>query len=98
MDTSLLKRPTAVIPIAMSLAALALVIGYAAIVGVSHHKDEGAPARLFQLLLLAQLPIMAMFAIKWLPRAPKQALLVLGIQVLAATLAVGTVLLLESRS
>ena len=98
MDTSLLKRPTAVLPIAMSLAALALVIGYAAIVGVIHHTDEGAPARLFQLLLLAQLPIMAMFAIRWLPRAPKQALLVLGIQLLAATLAVGTVLLLESRS
>ena len=98
MNASLLKRPTAILPIAMSLAALALVLGYAAIVGVSHHKDEGAPARLFELLLVAQLPIMAMFAIKWLPRAPKQALIVLSIQVLAAILAVGTLLVLESRA
>jgi hypothetical protein len=98
MNASLLKRPTAILPIAMSLAALALVIGYAAIVGVSHHKDEGAPARVFELLLVAQLPIIAMFAVKWLPRAPKQALLVLSIQALAAIVAVGTVLLLEGRS
>jgi len=96
MSISPLKQPTAILPIAMSLTALALLVGYAAFVGVTFHKDEGGPARLFQLLILAQIPLMAMYAIKWLPRAPKQALVVLGLQVLAAAVAVGAVIVLES--
>ena len=47
-----LKRPTAFLPLAMSLAALALVLGHTAIYGVVHEVDEGTPAHLFQLLPL----------------------------------------------
>jgi hypothetical protein len=97
MNASPLKEPTAILPIAMSCAALALLIGWASLVGVSDHKDEGGPARLFQLLIVGQLPLMAMYAIRWLPRAPKQALIVLGLQVLAAGVAVGTVMVLEGK-
>ena len=33
--------------------------------------------------MAAQLPVVAAFAITWLPRAPMQAMFVLGLQVLA---------------
>lgn len=36
--------------------------------------DEGAAAHIFQLLLAAEVPIAAFFAIKWLPRFPGQAI------------------------
>ncbi len=84
MKDSLLKRPSAVIPIAMSLAALALVLGYAVIFGVARQADEGTAAHLWQLLMAGQLPIMAYFAIKWLPSQPGRALPVLGFQLGAA--------------
>jgi len=83
----------------MSLAALALIAvvlvtaGNAAQEAAPH--DERAPARLFQLLILLQVPISAVFAGKWLPRAPRPALLVLLLQVGAALLAVATIVWLE---
>lgn len=72
-STTLLKRPSAFLPLAMSCAALALVVGLVALFGLVRQEDEGAAARLFQLLLVAQLPIIAFFAITWLPRAPRRA-------------------------
>ena len=80
---SLIKRPAAWVPIAMSLAALALVLGHVAIYGAPREADEGTPAHLFHLLMAGQLPVEACFAVKWLPRAPRQALRVLGIQAAA---------------
>ena len=82
-DDPLLRRPSAWIPLAMSLAALALLLGYVAIFGIVQHEDEGAPARIFQLIMLAQLPLAAYFAIRWLPQRPKQSLLVLALQAVA---------------
>jgi len=83
MNASLLKRPSAFLPIAMSLAALALVLGSIAIFGVVHEADEGTAAHLFQLLMAGQVPIVAYFALKWLPRAPRPALRVLALQAAA---------------
>jgi len=51
MDGSLLKRPTAGIPIAMSMTALATVIGYAATFGTACQTDEGVAAHVWQLLM-----------------------------------------------
>jgi hypothetical protein len=79
-----IKYPTAFLPILMSIAALALVLGHIAIYGVVHETDEGAPAHLFQLLMGAQLPIIFFFAVKWLPQAPKKTLQILALQILAA--------------
>lgn len=45
MNVSLMKQPSAFLPIAMPLAALALVLGYVAIFGVVHETDEGADYR-----------------------------------------------------
>jgi len=84
MDAALLRRPSALIPLAMSVAALATVIGYAAMFGIARQADEGTAAHLWQLLMAGQVPVIAFFAIKWLPTEPRQALLVLALQVGAA--------------
>ena len=77
---ALLKRPSALVPVAMSMIALTLVLGYAAMFGVARQADEGTAAHLWQLLIAGQLPIVAFFAIRWLPTQPRQALLILAIQ------------------
>src|SRR5947209_6830914 len=42
MDGALWKRPSALIPLAMSVAALATALGYAAMFGTARQVDEGA--------------------------------------------------------
>lgn len=97
--SSLLRKPSAFGPLAMSLAALALIAGVLATAGNAAPEaaphDERAPARLFQLLILLQLPLSAAFVVKWLPRAPRLALLVLVLQGGAVLLAVATIVWLE---
>jgi len=81
---SIIKKPSAWLPIAMSLTALAIVLGFVAIFGIVHEADEGTAAHLWQFLMGGQVPIIAFFAIKWLPQTPKPALQVLALQVVAA--------------
>lgn len=95
-DDSLLKQPNAWIPLAMSLAALAFLLSYVARFGIARHADEGAPARIFQLIMLAELPIAGTFAIKWLPKKPKQSLVVLALQAVAWIIPLLAVLWLEN--
>jgi len=78
--SSIMRQPSAFLPMAMSLAALLTVLVHVARFGAAREADEGAAAHIFQLLLMAQLPIVAFFAIKWLPRQPRQALQVLALQ------------------
>lgn len=78
--SSILRQPTAFLPLTMSLTALALVLSHIAIFGTAREADEGTTAHLWQILMAGQLPILAFFAIKWLPRAPRQTLCVLGLQ------------------
>jgi cytochrome bd-type quinol oxidase subunit 2 len=94
LDT-LQKRPSAFLPLAMSAAALALVVGFLALFGGVRHPDEGATARVFQLLLVAQVPIVGLVAVTWLPRAPRQALVVLALQLAAGVAALAPVVILE---
>ena len=89
-----MKRPSAFLPLVMSLAALAMVLGHAAVFGVVHESDEGTAAHIFQLLMAAQVPVVAFFAIKWLPRAPAQTLQVLALQAGAALAAIAAVFFL----
>jgi len=74
------RKPSAFLPLAMSLTALAVVLGHIAIYGVAREADEGAAAHIWQILMAGQIPVVAFFAIKWLPRAPKPALGVLALQ------------------
>jgi hypothetical protein len=87
---SILKQPSAFLPLAMSLTAIGVLL-CAAIYGILHgahgiirEPDEGTAAHLWQLLMAGQLPVLLFFAIKWLPRAPRQTLYVLALQAGAA--------------
>jgi len=91
---STMKHPSAWIPFTMSCAALALVLVHAAMYGISHESDEGTAAHIFQLLMVAEVPIVAYFAIKWLPQTPKQAIHVLFLQAGAALAAIAAVFFL----
>jgi hypothetical protein len=95
---SLVRRPAAWLPILLSVVALVLIGSVLAIQGAgaaSAAHDEGAPARVFQLLMLVDLLAIAYFGLRWVPAAPRQALPVLAVQVLAAAVPVATILLLE---
>ncbi len=73
-----------IFPPAASLVALALVLAHAAVHGTAHEADEGTAAHLFQILMVAQVPVIVFFAFKWLPRAPLAALKVLALDAGAA--------------
>ncbi len=90
-NVSPMKQWSAWLPVAMSLAGLGLVVGHAAMYGIVHEADEGAAAHIFQILMVLQLPIVAYFAIKWLPRSTGQALGVLALQLGAALAAFASV-------
>jgi hypothetical protein len=90
----MMKRPSAFLPVAMSFAALAVVLGHVVMFGVIREADEGTAAHVFQLLMAGQVPIVAFFAIKWLPQAPRQALQILALQVGAALAALAPVFFL----
>jgi hypothetical protein len=91
MNISSLKQPAALIPVAMSLAALATVLFHIAIFGTARESDEGAAAHIWQLLMALQAPVVAFYAVKWFPREPRQTLQVLGVQAAAALAAVAPV-------
>lgn len=82
--SGLMKQPSAFLPVVMSLAALALVLVHVAVFGAVREADEGTAAHVFQLLMAAQVPIIAFFAIKWLPQTPRQALTILALQAVVA--------------
>jgi hypothetical protein len=46
--------------------------------------------------MLAQLPVIAWFAVRWLPKQPRQALVVLALQGIAWIVPIVTVVWLES--
>lgn len=88
------RLPSAWLPIVMSSVALAVVLSCLLLFGVTRTGDEGAVAHLWQLLMTLQVPIVAYFCIRWLPRAPKRALGVLVLQLTAALAAMAPVYLL----
>jgi hypothetical protein len=93
--STLMKQPSAFLPVAMSLAALATVLVHIVLVGTAREADEGTAAHIWQLLMALQVPIIAFFAIKWLPRAPRRALLILTVQAGAALVALAPVFFLN---
>jgi phosphoribulokinase len=91
----MLKHPSAFLPVAMSLGALATVLTFVALHGTAPQADENAAAHIWQLLMAGQVPVVLIFAIKWLPKSPRQALPILGLQVGAALAAMAPVFLLH---
>jgi peptidoglycan/LPS O-acetylase OafA/YrhL len=92
---TILKQPSAFLPITMSAVALAIVLIFLAVHGPAPQADEGTAAHLWQLLMGLQVPIVLFFAAIWLPRAPRQALPILGLQAVAALAAMAPVFLLR---
>ncbi len=90
-----LRRPSAMIPIVMSAAALAVVLSYIAMHGAARQPDEGAATHLWQLLMAGQVPVIAWFAVRWLPSAPLRTARVVLLQFLAVLMAVAPVYLLK---
>ncbi|MEO8358830.1 MAG: hypothetical protein ABI672_02275 [Vicinamibacteria bacterium] len=76
----LIRQPSAFLPLVMSLLALAVVLGHVAMFGAVREADEGTPAHIFHLLILAQAPMIVVFAARWLPKAPEHSLLILVLQ------------------
>lgn len=91
----MLKHPSAFLPVAMSLGALATVAVFAAGYGTAPQADEGTAAHIWQLLMAAQAPIVLFFAVKWVPQSPRQAVPILALQVGAALAAMAPVFLLH---
>ena len=91
MNESSWKRPSAWLPVVMSLTALAIVLIHIIRFGAAREADEGTSAHLWQILMAGQVPIIAFFAIRWLPQNPKRALLVLVIQAIAGIAALSPV-------
>ena len=92
---TLLKHPSAFVPVAMSFGALTVLLVHLALFGTARESDEGAAAHVWQLLMAGQVPIIAFFAIRWLPQTPRQALPILALQVAAALAAMAPVFLLH---
>lgn len=92
---ALTRKPSAFLPLAMSLTALAGVLVHIAVYGVAREADEGATVHIWQLLMAGQMPVLAFFAIKWLPRAPKPTLYVLALQAGAALASMAPVFFLN---
>ena len=85
------RRPSAFLPLAFSLLALAVVAIHVARFGTAREPDEGTAAHLWQLLMAAQVPLIAFFAIRWLPEEPKPAFVVLALQAVAVLAALAPV-------
>ena len=92
---AILKKPSAFLPLGMSLGAFATVLIYVVLFGPAPQADEGTAAHIWQILMAGQIPIIVFFALKWLPRTPKEALLVLVLQGGAALTALAPVFLLR---
>ena len=90
----MLKRPSAFIPIGMSLLALMIVAVHVAVYGAAREVDEGTAAHLWQMLMAFQVPLIAFFAIKWLPRQSRAAVGILALQAMAGIAAAAPVFLL----
>ena len=93
--TALLRKPSAWLPMLMSLAAMGLIVGHVALVGVARQEDEGTEARIFQVLMLVNAVAIGTFAARWLPVAPKAAFSVVALQLVLAAIPIVTIAALE---
>ena len=93
---SIIKLPSAWVPIALSLVMLAIMITFFVMSGPPvPEADEGVGAHLFQLWLVLEVFLIAFFAIKWLPQKPRQVLLILAIQITAVLVVCAPVFILH---
>ena len=87
--TDVLCCPTALVPIGLSLGALLIVLLHFGLFGSDPNPDEGATAHIWQLLMAAQVPALALFTAKWFRRARRPCLNVLAMHGIAIAMCVG---------
>jgi hypothetical protein len=90
----MLKHPAAFLPLLFSLLAIATVAIHVARFGTARQADEGTAAHIWQLLMVAQVLLIAFFAIRWLPQEPRPAIVVLALQAAGVIAALAPVYLL----
>ena len=91
---SMLKHPSAFLPVTMSLGALTAIVVHIALHGTAPQADEGGAAHIWQVLMAGQIPIILFFMGRWVSQVPKQAGPVLLLQLGAAVAAMAPVFLL----
>lgn len=92
---ALAKMPSAFLPLAMSLTALAVLGGHLVLFGTAREPDEGATAHIWQILMAGQIPILVAFGFKWFRRSPKLAMRVFLLQAGAALASLAPVFFLN---
>lgn len=85
--TALVRKPSGVIPIAMSALAFVTVMSAVTLFGAKPEPDEGAVAHIFQILIAGQLPFLAWFAFHWLRSDFRSAFSVMVLQGAAIAIA-----------
>ncbi len=88
MQVAIGRKASAWVPVVMSMCALLMSLVVIELDfftdGVPPGLGAGAMAHLWQLLMWAQIPVIAMFAFRWFRSAPWQAVTVLVVQAVAA--------------
>ena len=80
----------------MSIAVMAMFAGFFVLAGPpTPEPDEGVAAHIFQLLMAGQIPIIAFFAVEWVPRDYRGALRIIALQIAAGILAAAPVFIFK---
>ena len=80
-----LKHPNAWVPFVLTAGIVGVIFLYlTGILPPDPAGDEGTGAHLFQLWLVLEFFAVIFFTIKWIPLKPKEALEILGLQILFA--------------
>jgi len=95
MPYTMFRNASAAIPLGMSAGAFITLLIHIISIGADPAADEGTAAHLFQILLAGQAPFVAWFALKWLPRKPAEAMLVIATQAAAALVALAPVVIFD---
>ena len=79
----ILKLPSAWVPIVLSITMLLIMVIIFSMSPIPpvRQADEGVGAHLFQIWLVLEIILIPFFALSWLPQKPKDALVILVIQI-----------------
>jgi hypothetical protein len=89
------RNASAAIPLGMSTGAFITVLIHIVSIGTGPAARRRHGSTSIQILLDGQAPFVAFFALKWLPRMPSEAMLVIALQAAAALIALAPVVLLD---
>jgi len=80
----LIKKTSAWVPVALSLAVLMTMLISFATNGIpSRQADEGTAAHLFQIWLVLEALLIGYFGLRWITNEPRQAIWISGLQIAA---------------